>query len=147
MNQDWNCLPENRSYDSPASPPLPPPPPPTTQAAFRLLTDFVYLYTYEFWLSLCKIVRSSVILLLPLFINILSVLHTKQFAYGDNKLLYVKWKPKALRTGVGRSKMTCGKCFGQYFRQLLRVVDSLRSVAARLNAVAGASAIALVFPA
>jgi hypothetical protein len=24
-------------------------------------------YTYEFWLSLCKIVRSSVILLLPLF--------------------------------------------------------------------------------
>ena len=31
-----------------------------------LLTDFVCLYTYEFWLSLCKIVRSSVILLLPL---------------------------------------------------------------------------------
>ena len=35
---------------------------------FRLLTDFVCLYTYEFWLSLWKIVRSSVILLLPLFI-------------------------------------------------------------------------------
>jgi hypothetical protein len=34
---------------------------------FRLLTDFVCLYTYEFWLSLCKIVGSSVILLLPLF--------------------------------------------------------------------------------
>ena len=34
---------------------------------FRLLTDFVCLYTYEFCLSLCKIVRSSVILLLPLF--------------------------------------------------------------------------------
>jgi hypothetical protein len=32
-----------------------------------LLTDFVCLYTYEFWLSLWKIVRSSVILLLPLF--------------------------------------------------------------------------------
>jgi hypothetical protein len=32
-----------------------------------LLTDFVCLYTYEFWLSLCKIVRSSVILLLTLF--------------------------------------------------------------------------------
>jgi hypothetical protein len=31
------------------------------------LTDFVCLYTYEFWLSLCKFVRSSVILLLPLF--------------------------------------------------------------------------------
>jgi hypothetical protein len=27
------------------------------------------LYNYEFWLSLCKIVRSSVILLLPLFIK------------------------------------------------------------------------------
>jgi hypothetical protein len=35
---------------------------------FRLLTDFVCLYIYEFGLSLCKIVRSSVILLLPLFI-------------------------------------------------------------------------------
>jgi hypothetical protein len=33
------------------------------------ITDFVCLYTYEFWLSLCKIVRSSVILLLPLFIS------------------------------------------------------------------------------
>jgi hypothetical protein len=32
-----------------------------------LLTDFVCLYIYEFWLFLCKIVRSSVILLLPLF--------------------------------------------------------------------------------
>jgi hypothetical protein len=41
--------------------------------------------------------------------------------------------------------MTCDKFFGQYFRQLLRVANSLRSVAARLNAVAGASAIALVF--
>jgi len=30
------------------------------------LTDFVCLYTYEFWLSLWKIVRSSVNLLLPL---------------------------------------------------------------------------------
>ena len=35
---------------------------------FRLLTDFVCLYNYEFLLSLCKIVRSSVILLLPLSI-------------------------------------------------------------------------------
>ena len=32
----------------------------------QFLTDFVCLYTYEFWLSLCKIARSSVILLLPL---------------------------------------------------------------------------------
>jgi hypothetical protein len=36
-------------------------------SVFRLLTDFVCLYTYEFLLSLCKIVRSSVILLLSLF--------------------------------------------------------------------------------
>ena len=35
-------------------------------SVFRLLTDFVCLYNYEFWLSLCKIVRSSVMLLLPL---------------------------------------------------------------------------------
>ena len=34
-------------------------------SVFRLLTDFVCLYNYEFWLSLCKIVRSSVIFLLP----------------------------------------------------------------------------------
>jgi hypothetical protein len=33
-------------------------------SVFRMLTDFVCLYNYEFWLSLCKIVRSSVILLL-----------------------------------------------------------------------------------
>jgi hypothetical protein len=38
----------------------------TVFTVFRLLTDFVCLYTYEFWLSLCKIVRSSVILALPL---------------------------------------------------------------------------------
>jgi hypothetical protein len=40
---------------------------PEIYVIFRLLTDFFCLYTYEFWLSLCKIVRSSVILLLPLF--------------------------------------------------------------------------------
>ena len=34
---------------------------------FRLLTDFVCLLTYEFCLSLWKIARCSVILLLPLF--------------------------------------------------------------------------------
>ena len=39
----------------------------TVFTVIRLLTDFVCIYTYEFWLSLCKIVRSSVILLLPLF--------------------------------------------------------------------------------
>jgi prepilin signal peptidase PulO-like enzyme (type II secretory pathway) len=40
---------------------------------FRLLTDFVCLYNYEFWLSLCKIARSSVILLLPLFITVIYI--------------------------------------------------------------------------
>jgi hypothetical protein len=39
----------------------------TVFTVFRLLTDFVCLYTYELWFSLCKIVRSWVILLLPLF--------------------------------------------------------------------------------
>jgi hypothetical protein len=39
----------------------------TVFTVFRLMTDFVCLYNYEFWLSLCKIVRSSIILLLPLF--------------------------------------------------------------------------------
>jgi hypothetical protein len=39
----------------------------TVFTVFRLLTDFVCLYTYEFWLSLWKIVRSSIILLLPLY--------------------------------------------------------------------------------
>ena len=38
----------------------------------NLLTDFVCLYNYEFWLSLCKIARSSVILLLPLFVLYIS---------------------------------------------------------------------------
>ena len=39
----------------------------TVFTVFRLLIDCVCLYTYEFWLSLCKIARSSVIVLLPLF--------------------------------------------------------------------------------
>ena len=60
------------------------------------------------------------------------------------KELYVKWKPTALRTEVGRSN-ACGKSFGQQFRQLLRVAISLRSSTARRNAVADTSAIALVF--
>ena len=39
-----------------------------------LLTDFVCLYNYEFWLSLCKIVRSSVILLLPLLSTVVTTI-------------------------------------------------------------------------
>jgi hypothetical protein len=38
-----------------------------------MLTDFVCLYNYEFWLSLYKIDRSSVILLLPLIIITLNL--------------------------------------------------------------------------
>ena len=45
----------------------------TVFLVFRLLTDFVCLYTYEFCLSLWKIVRSSVILLLPLFLNCINL--------------------------------------------------------------------------
>ena len=39
-------------------------------SVFRLLTDFVCLLTYEFCLSLWKIARCSVILLLPLFTQV-----------------------------------------------------------------------------
>jgi hypothetical protein len=42
---------------------------------FRLLTDFVCLYNYEFWLSLCKIVRSSVILFLFSYNGVKQILH------------------------------------------------------------------------
>ena len=47
----------------------------TVFTVFRLLTDFVCLYNYEFGLSLCKIVRSSVILLLPL----LTIINVQEF--------------------------------------------------------------------
>jgi hypothetical protein len=55
-------------------------------SVFRLLTDFVCLYTYEFWRSLCKIVRSSVILLLPLF----NVLWTWHYIFHR----YIDWHSK-----------------------------------------------------
>jgi len=44
-----------------------------------LLTDFVCLLTYEFCLSLWKIARCSVILLLPLFIVFTKVLYKRRF--------------------------------------------------------------------
>ena len=59
----------------------------TVFTVFRLLTDFVYLYNYEFGLSLCKIVRSSVILLLPLFIQEILVAYKWHFIV--NKMIYV----------------------------------------------------------
>ena len=51
--------------------------------SFPVLTDFVCLYTYEFWFPLCKIVRSSVILLLPLFnlIFFFSLLQKQTISY------------------------------------------------------------------
>ena len=55
---------------------------------FRLLTDFVCLYTYAFWLSLCKIVRSSVILLLPSFI--MSNMKRQTYRKVNNKLCHIE---------------------------------------------------------
>jgi hypothetical protein len=56
------------------------------------LTDFVCLYKYEFWPSLCKIVRSSVILLLPLFSkeNTTTSMHKScsAHAYFDTSFAY-----------------------------------------------------------
>ena len=67
---------------------------------FRLLTDFVCLYTYEFWLSLCKIARSSVIVVLPLFKNTAvqwgdmwanpEVMNGKQTIYTDRMKINIK---------------------------------------------------------
>jgi hypothetical protein len=48
---------------------------------FQLLTDFVCLYNYEFGLSLCKIVRSSVILLLPLFVKDKKIHEARAFKF------------------------------------------------------------------
>jgi hypothetical protein len=63
----------------------------TVFTVFRLLTDFVCLYTYESLLSLCKIARSSVIVLLPLFkmnkyiytfpINVTKLYDTKRYRH------------------------------------------------------------------
>ena len=54
---------------------------------FRLLTDFVCLYNCEFWLSLCKIVRSLVILLLPLFLQTRHNIISRRF----NTLCKTEW--------------------------------------------------------
>jgi hypothetical protein len=53
-----------------------------------VLTDFVCLYTYEFWLSRCKIVRSSIISLLSLFVRLLS-LNDKPFCQGNYTHKYI----------------------------------------------------------
>jgi hypothetical protein len=58
------------------------------------------------------------------------ILHIKRAAYQTvciwgQETTICQMETKSLAYGVGRSKMTCGKCFGQYFRQLLRVANSL----------------------
>ena len=49
----------------------------TVFTVFRVLTDFVCLYNYEFLLSLCKIVRSSVICYYPYLLTKLYSLSPK----------------------------------------------------------------------
>jgi hypothetical protein len=66
----------------------------TVFTVFRLLTDFVCLYIYEFWLSLWKIVRSSVILLLPLFAFVLKIYYilpliTNKY-YRNNRIIMIR---------------------------------------------------------
>jgi hypothetical protein len=58
---DWSNIIRNCSYQVRVI---------TVFPVFRLLTDFVCLYTYEFWLFPWKISWISVMLLLPLFIYI-----------------------------------------------------------------------------
>jgi hypothetical protein len=55
--------------------------------SFPVVDDFFCLYTYEFWLSLWKIVRSSVILLLPLYTNI-------QYIYNDQSLALLVFRDR-----------------------------------------------------
>ena len=67
---------------------------------FRLLTDFVCLYNYEFLLSLCKIARNSIILLLPL----LSVIRTK-FQVCKLQLKHMKLTWQTLEWSWARFKI------------------------------------------
>ena len=61
----------------------------TVFTVFRLLTDFVCLLTYEFWLSLWKIVRSSVICYYPyLFIT----QHANYQIHKDHLVLGYQYK-------------------------------------------------------
>ena len=52
---------------------------------FRVLTDFVCLYTYEFWLSLCSIVRSSLIFLFPLFLQSCTIILRKNIIIDEQR--------------------------------------------------------------
>jgi hypothetical protein len=61
----------------------------TVFTVFRLLTDFVCLYHYEFWLSLYKIVRSSVILLLPLLDGGFAKKNKKNITQPENPYTFI----------------------------------------------------------
>ena len=71
LGRSWKCLYQVRAI--------------AVFPVFRLLTDFVCLLTYEFWLSLWKIVRCSVILLLPL-------LNINEFSVSRNWICLQKTK-------------------------------------------------------
>ena len=71
----------------------------TVFTVFRLLTDFVCLYNYEFGLSLCKIVRSSVILLLPLYASYHISVHLAKL-FQSRKFLEIDQTETRIACGV-----------------------------------------------
>jgi hypothetical protein len=68
----------------------------TVFTVFRLLTDFVCLYNYEFGLSLCKIVRSSVILLLPLFTETRFIKVTQIYDLAEKQQIPILWSERTI---------------------------------------------------
>ena len=78
---------------------------------FRLLTDFVCLYTYEFWLYICKIVRSSVILLLTLIITCRSHQIRPSSTYEENIKIVVLHNAIQIRRDVPRQIRLSSLCF------------------------------------
>jgi hypothetical protein len=80
------------------------------KSVFRLLTDFFCLYNYEFWLSLCKIVQSSVILLLPLLDTV------------KNSWFGVKQQPTWYVTNIAILSLNSWNCHSIYkYCNLLKV--------------------------
>jgi hypothetical protein len=115
-------------------------PVPSQFSGFRLLTDCVCLYTYEFWLSRWKIVRSSVILLFSLFVSAqwsLMIQYKAQFpdhfhkmplftdmiycwwiylTYTDTHLTVISWSKKLSKCLEGNSLSGTFLTFMGYFR-------------------------------
>ena len=82
----------------------------TVFTVFRLLTDFVCVYTYEFWLSLCNIVWSSIILLLPLLtityrlswnaeVNKTYLKKNKPIVYSQESYIVIMWYIRVITIG------------------------------------------------